>query len=189
MALVHTHYEKIALRPMVDIDLLLRPEHLPAAEGLLMAAEGYSRIIPELTMRLGLPSSCLCSATRRADCRAAYFPFYGSARPAARPHGMVLSESGPLEPAGPGVWILSPTALLLHLCAHLWLHHSGGDLLNWYDVYLVLHKDCRPHRLGRAAGTGSRVRPAAAAAAHPARPGCRTGCAQSRKPCWPAWTS
>lgn len=36
------------------------------------------------------------------------------------------------------VQILGPEAQLLHLCAHLWLHHGGEGLFWWFDIATVI---------------------------------------------------
>jgi hypothetical protein len=137
MALIHTHYDKIALRPMTDIDPLVRPEHLPAAQAILEAL-GYERTAsftndtPFLS-EVGLQKL----GGQLIDLHTALFMPHDLS-----PAGMVwfFDHQDPLSACGPNVWVLNPTALLLHLCGHLWVK-SGANLINWYDIYLVLQKD------------------------------------------------
>jgi hypothetical protein len=139
IALVYTHYEKAALRPMVDIDLLLQPHDLPAAEAML-AEDGYTCITNinhdtpfEVEIALQNPAGQL------VELHSALFMAPHNLSPEGT--AWFFENRNPLPQAAPNAWVLNPTALILHLCAHMWLHHNGGDLLNWYDVYLVLQKD------------------------------------------------
>jgi hypothetical protein len=139
VALVYTHYEKAALRPMLDTDLLLRPADLPAAAALL-AADGYTRITNinhdtpfEVEIPLKHPNG------QMVELHSALLMAPHNLSPAGM--DWFFANRDPLPQAAPNAWVLNPTALLLHLCAHLWLHHAGGDLLDRFDIYLVLQHD------------------------------------------------
>jgi hypothetical protein len=138
-ALLYTHYEKAALRPMVDIDLLLAPPDLPAAEAIL-AGDGYTRILNinnDSAFAVEVPLKN--GAGQLVELHTSLFMAPHNLPPAGMDWFFAHQEA--LPQAGENAWALNPTALLLHLCAHLWLHHNGGDLLGWYDIYLVLQKD------------------------------------------------
>jgi hypothetical protein len=46
-----------------------------------------------------------------------------------------LSRRAAYRKDGRAIWTFDPTAKLLQLSAHLWLHHNGSDLLGFYDIY------------------------------------------------------
>lgn len=139
-ALAQTVYPNIALRPMVDLDLLVRPEMAPAALRHL-AAMGYRPITREpqpgaqvaYESQVGLArrdSSGVVIELHWSLIDSPYYQrhlpldwFWGTARPLSTDVSQGL--------------ILGPEAQLLHLCAHLMLHHSGmppGYLLWLHDI-------------------------------------------------------
>lgn len=140
-ALLLTTYAKPALRPMADLDLLVRPRDLPRAREILLEM-GYSVLYPvrypdlfqheldflrEKPFRVGL------------DLHTNLFPM---------PHAMdgaqmewfwrntVAAQKGSV--AG---LVFRPEAQLLHLCGHTWLGHHGGDLVNQLDAHEVIRQN------------------------------------------------
>lgn len=140
-ALAEVVYGDIALRPMRDLDLLVRPEDLPAARQ-LMVALGYAS-----------PGAAIGPGRPRADDHAEallkqgiidipvelHWRLVGS-----RPQQQVVSTDWVWETALPArigdapARMLGPEAQVFHLCAHLLLHHGGRGLLWLHDVAEVI---------------------------------------------------
>lgn len=140
-ALVHTIYEKSALRPMCDIDLLVKPEDMERTQQTLSDC-GFNTLfkspMPEEfenevsiykqgqhMWKVDLHSSLLGAPHNLTHEQMHWFW-----------QNRVLAARNGRE-----IGILGPEAQLLHLCAHLWLHHGGSDLLGMNDIYLLLVKN------------------------------------------------
>ena len=140
-ALAETIYNNIAVRPMVDIDILVHSEDVKSALNQLKSL-AYSPVEPEshpgiiteyenelllqksghIDVALELHWSLLDSPHYQQKIRMDWF--WQSAVPAQ-------------FTAAPGL-VLGPEALLLHLCSHLMLHHRGQGLLWLHDIAEVL---------------------------------------------------
>lgn len=145
-ALAQPVYGNIALRPFVDVDVLMRREHLAAALETL-AGLGFAPVQPET----------------RAGSLAAFENEVLLVKPGAVPVPLeihwslfdspfyqehldleVLWRSAvPLTVSQATTSMLDPVSLLLHLCGHLALHHGGRDLLWEHDIDAVVH--ATPH--------------------------------------------
>ncbi|MCE7937498.1 hypothetical protein DCC79_00885 [bacterium] len=153
-ALVLTVYEHIGLRTLGDVDILVPPEHASAAIG-AVRAHGYDLVVGnnELAER----------GKAGADVEA-IVAFGGQAtlRRQAPPHAIVdlhwtlvdrppyrhrlpvetfWRSARPVTVGDAAAVVLSPEATVLHLCAHLALHHpdSQGLALRWlHDIAEVL---------------------------------------------------
>lgn len=140
-ALAETVYENIALRPMVDVDILVRPSQVDFALAIL-SEMGYQPVDPEVhqgtltqyenelllhklgdfNVALELHWNLLDSPhyQRKIDIEW----FWQTAETAQ------ISETPSL--------VLGAEALLLHLSSHIMLHHQGAGLLWLHDVAEVL---------------------------------------------------
>jgi hypothetical protein len=136
-----TAYRTIALRPMVDVDLLARRDQVPALLDLL-AAGGYERAVEPrpgaaLEFENEIPVHKAGLEPVRFDVHWSLFDslyyqanlpldwFWQSAR-AQTWQGFTISVPG-------------PEAQLIHLCGHLALHHAQAPALLWLnDVVEVL---------------------------------------------------
>jgi hypothetical protein len=141
-ALARPVYGSLAVRPMVDLDILVHRGDWSQAQAVIEDL-GFSRLRLEprrgafaefenevtfakpgtVPIDLDLHWSLLDS------------PFYQ--REMAMEWFWETARAQPL--GGPSALTLGPEALLLHLSAHLMLHHRGGGLLWWTDVAEVLH--------------------------------------------------
>lgn len=153
-ALALAVYENPALRPMGDIDLLVHPRHIDAALESL-AGLGYRSMIHEPapgSTRTYENETMLGQEDGAAPVEVHWSPFDS---PYHQQHldiawfwetALLLPASappphGPLpQEPGPSAHILGPEAQLLHLCAHLVLHHGGNEprLLWLHDVAEVV---------------------------------------------------
>lgn len=136
-ALIAGLYEDPGLRPMTDLDLLVRPSAAATAMALLTTA-GYRPLEAEVA-----PGATL-----------AYESQVVLLKPHPVPVGIELhwhlldspyyqrrvdmdwfwQTRRPAMMTGFTADILGPEAQLLHLCAHLWLHHRGQGLLWQFDI-------------------------------------------------------
>ena len=143
-ALLESVYRNIALRPLADVDLLVRREHLERALTVLTGC-GFATGRPELRRGAAgayenqLPLFKQGRASLPLELHWSLFdsPFYQQ--------GLDLvwcwQAARPL-PGGPSAArMLDPVAQLLHLCGHLVLHHGGVDLLWEHDIaeFVVLY--------------------------------------------------
>lgn len=130
-------YGNLALRPMVDLDLLLHHADLPAALALL-AAQGYSaaQVEPAAGLALAFENEVQLRKTDRIDLRLELHwslfnsPYYQRRLPMA----WFWETSTPAWVSATPARILGQKAELLHLCGHLALHHRGKGLLWQYDI-------------------------------------------------------
>jgi hypothetical protein len=134
-ALIKTLYTDPAVRPMNDLDLLVRRFDIPRAVRALQAG-GFQRLMDNyiryhvfmLGGQSGQTSVELHWSLVLNDQR---FPELID---------WFWSQSQPLEASNPRVGVLSPMAEMLYLAAHLGLQHkSQGRLIWWYDLYLLLN--------------------------------------------------
>ena len=138
-ALATTLYASAALRPMGDLDLLVHPEHVPMALAAL-AQLGYAPGQHDLPDSHSAAYTNQVALARPAGeqepveihwslfSRTYYYYrvpmdwFWHTARPA---------RFGPVSAR-----VLSPEALLLHLCAHI-LQHGGCERVRWLALHDV----------------------------------------------------
>lgn len=137
-------YGNVGLRPMGDIDLLVRREDAARAlaflEGLGYASSG-AETRPGAT--LAYENEVALRHTAKPDLAPVELhwglldsPHYQSTLD--MPWFWVTAQ--PITFEGVSTLILGPEAQLLHLCAHLMLHHAGasGNLLWYHDIAEVL---------------------------------------------------
>lgn len=127
-------YPQAALRPMADIDLLLRPDDLPQAAQILQSL-GY-RYTREF--ELG----------REARKHQHIPPLYQTGKPPVELHWHIAGPDSPLRVDLDGLWeraqpvdvaglpalVLAPEDLLLHLGLHLVHHELSAGLKRVYDI-------------------------------------------------------
>ncbi len=141
-ALAEAVYVNSALRPMGDLDLLVREKDVPAALRAL-AAQGYSAATAEAHAGLTVESEnevALCGARAVVEIHWSLLdsPYYQSHLPIE----WFWQTAQPLRVGAQPALALGPEAQLLHLCAHLLLHHGGESprLLWLHDIAAVLHR-------------------------------------------------
>lgn len=135
-------YEQPALRPLADLDVLVRRESVTQVLAVLNEC-GYQHELSDTTSDLALSvesEMTLQSRTRlgvAVDLHWSLFnvPFYRQALPMDW-----FWESARPMPGYPGALMLGPEALLLHLTAHLALHHLGEGVLWLCDIAEVLRR-------------------------------------------------
>ncbi len=142
-ALLEPLYQNIALRPMVDLDLLV-PHASAQLAMAVMNAQGYSRHGSDLT-----PHSALLFENELMFCKQdrlnwqveLHWNLFDS--PYYQGH---ISESDLWESPqyasidGRSARIFTPTMQFLHLSGHLVLHHGARGMLWWYDLVELVHK-------------------------------------------------
>jgi hypothetical protein len=140
-ALAQTIYENVALRPMRDIDLLVHRQDVPAA--LRQLAElGYKPADPEVHRGTQLAYENELRLMRADATRTTIdihwhlldSPFYQAHPAFARFWQAVTIAPDRSGRSGAGLPVLAPVEQLLHLSAHLVLHHHGEGLLWQHDV-------------------------------------------------------
>lgn len=136
-ALAEMVYDNVALRPMADVDLLLQRADVPAALRVL-AASGYEirTAEPRAGATLAYESQVALVKPGPID---AHLELHWSLLDS--PHHQALLSTDwlwqtavPARIDGHPAFMLGPEALLVHLCAHLMLHHRGEGVLWRHDV-------------------------------------------------------
>jgi hypothetical protein len=151
-ALASTMYPSLAVRPMVDIDILL-PQHYLSPVVQALHQQGYAAPMPDI-----LPSFhqryhrhvSVCGKQStielhwsliagRGDWRAVSLQwFWQQTTSWAVPQSLTQTTSG--QQQAPEALQLTPTAHVLYLAAHLMLQHGGGQMrVIWlYDIHLLI---------------------------------------------------
>jgi len=136
-------YNNVALRPMRDLDILVRHEDAQRAVQVLRA-KGYrvadSEVHAGMSLayenELRLLKDGITETTLDVHWHLLDSPFYQ--------FGMGMEwfweTARPRTCAGAAGLMLGPEALLLYLCAHLALHHRRSGMLWRHDVAEVLHR-------------------------------------------------
>ncbi len=144
-ALAAILYEEIGLRPMGDLDLLIRPADLDAALA-VARAQGYTLAEAEITPRLNRQIShneyLLGGPENRIGLELHWNLIAGNADDRAVPTDWFWGQtqsaliSGDFAAGKMEIPHLSPTAHLLYIAAHLVLRHGGQEerLIWFYDV-------------------------------------------------------
>lgn len=158
--LAETVYDDIALRPMHDIDILIRKEDLSVVQEVLLGM-GYGPFIRPPVAEQILRHHHL-------------IPFTRPGRPSVEIHAALTSSRGPCAMDMDGFWnrarsadfggvpalILSPEDLLLHLCLHFSANHRFSilEMRNLCDISETIkryHEEIDWQALGdRARGYG-----------------------------------
>ena len=143
-ALAENLYANLALRPMVDLDLLVRrAAAAPALQHLTTA--GYRAIDygPHMLSTLTFENEImLIEPGPQAGMLELHWSLFDSPHHQARlPEDWLWQTAQPAPAAGRRALILGNEAQLLHLCGHLALHHAGqSDLLWLHDVAELLQQ-------------------------------------------------
>lgn len=152
IALAKTIYSSIALRPMQDIDLLLRREDLPQAVE-IMQQFGYTNILPHLTYfsrwHQAYEEARFAELAHHGDHLPTFIKQVGAVSICVELHrqlvpGMEFAQVGATPFADgsmPNLLTLTPEYLLFHLCVHLDKHRQIGQVpyLIWYcDIAEVI---------------------------------------------------
>lgn len=143
-ALVEAVYRDVALRPMVDLDLLVHPRDRASAQRLL-ESQGYAASRPEVR-----PGALAEQESEIDFCKTAAIPLHVDLHWSLfdSPHyqrridpNWFWDTAGPARIAGEPALILGLEAQVLHLSGHLALHHAGRGLRWWEDLAAMLAAD------------------------------------------------
>lgn len=133
-ALAHLLYPEPALRPMSDIDLLVKPAQVRRAQELL-AGLGFSAPLPPAD---SLPGKHLASATRQAEGLTISVELHHNLFNIGHPHSLELEElTAPPVPFALGkltAYTLPHEEMLWHLCQHLTLIGQPFRLIWLADI-------------------------------------------------------
>ncbi len=140
--LAETVYDDIALRPMHDIDILIKEEDLCEVQALLMDAGYGPQLRPPIKEQL-LQHHHLIPFTRpgrpSVEVHAALTP---PGRRCAMPMDGFWDRATCASFGGLTARILSPEDLILHLCLHFSANHrfSTGELKNLCDISEIIKR-------------------------------------------------
>lgn len=141
-ALAQAVYGNPALRPMRDLDLLVPQASFPrVAQGLTELGYTTPRAETQPGAALAYESELSFSKTTPSPCQVEVHwslidsPYYRDQLDTE----WFWETALPVSIGTASGKMLGPEAQLLHLCAHLLLHHGGVDVLWMVDVVEVLH--------------------------------------------------
>lgn len=144
--LAETVYGNIALRPMGDVDLLVKPNDLAPALDVLRAL-GYAPQHPfdpitEQTVSQHLPPISKPGGLTVEMHWTIVNPLEYTHHFQNDDLDQLWSRAMPVKIGGIPVLMLSPVDLLLHLCLHASVHHrfDGAGLRNYLDIALVIQQ-------------------------------------------------
>jgi len=141
-ALAETVYPDPAWRPLHDMDLLVPPETVTTVMAFL-AQEGYRPTAPEVAPGIirAYESQIALTPTRPLPfgLEVHWHLFDSPHHQRVIPMDWFWQTCRPLALAAGEACMLGPEAQLLHLGAHLWLHHRGRGLLWQFDLVMLLH--------------------------------------------------
>jgi hypothetical protein len=142
-ALAEDLYERPTLRPLTDLDLLVPEQHAEAVTR-AVAALGYQAVptmAPGLEHAINHHTALFGGSGGGTHIEIHWGLVAGSADWRAAPVEWFWTQTEPM-PAAPtaGVLRLTPSALLLHLAAHLVLQHAAmpARLIWIYDIHLLV---------------------------------------------------
>ncbi len=140
-ALIPRLYSNPALRPMVDLDVLLHQEDVPAARRRLEDL-GYQPALlePADGLTLAFENELLLTRADRTETAVElHWSLFDSPHYQHRlPMGWFWETAVEAQVGNTPVRILGPEAELLYLCGHLALHHRGQGLLWQHDLAALL---------------------------------------------------
>jgi hypothetical protein len=150
-ALAPDLYPDLALRPMTDLDLLVRRERLQMAQELLQPLGYLEFDRPELAGGLAQRIGYHLRLFKPGGAQPVVVELHwnligGDADWRTPPTDWFWSQAVPLDGPAAGAPALAcklnPQAHLLYMAAHLMLKHGGGEarLLWFYDLYLLVQR-------------------------------------------------
>ena len=142
VALAETLYQNLALRPMQDIDILIARHDLPRAAELLLD-DGYAVVGHDVHRDSRLDFENEVALVKKGPVPSVIelhwnlidSPYYQQALDLT----WFWQTTRAVDDASPDRRRLGDAAQLIHLCAHLMLHHRGQGLLWQYDIATLLH--------------------------------------------------
>ena len=142
VALMATVYnQNLALRPLRDIDLLIRPAHLQVTLAVLddlgyrpTGVEPQSGTAAAFESQLRLLKSGSLETVLEIHWSLFDSPYYQNRLSL----DWVWENARAVELQGVALTIPGNEAHLLYLCAHLWLHHQGAGVLWLHDIAQVM---------------------------------------------------
>ena len=140
-ALSRTVYGEAAVRPIRDLDLLVREDDAPAALRVL-AALGYepTRVETRANAVATFKNEVLLfkSGPIRVPLELHWSLFDSPHHQQRLPIDWFWRTAVPIRSGGISALVLGPEAQILHLCGHMVLHHGAGNLLWLFDVAEVI---------------------------------------------------
>ena len=142
-ALAETVYRNIAVRPMYDLDLLVHREDVTTALGALSKL-GYAQTHAEAFAGVTLDFENEMAVLKRGPVETLIEIHWSLLNSPHYQHKLPIAwfweTAVPVQVEGGAALALGPEALLLHLCAHLALHHGSNGTLWLHDVAEVVHR-------------------------------------------------
>jgi hypothetical protein len=148
-ALAYTHYPDPHLRPRTDLDVLISPSHVDAADQVLLAAgwlraAEQSRTLVMTQRHYALGGNPHCVEHLDLHWKIAVPRVFGD----AVQFDELAGRAAPIAALGPGARTLSPPDALFLACLHRVAHHQDVvDLLWLWDIHLLASQLTSDERL------------------------------------------
>jgi hypothetical protein len=140
-ALAETVYRDLGLRPMGDLDLLVRREALSTTL-CVMGTLGFDRLDPEVHEGIDAAYENEITLSKPANLEVQVGVHWSLFDSPLYQHKLPMDwfwqTARPARLCDVPGQMLGPEAQVLHLCGHLWLHHQGQGLLWLHDVAEVI---------------------------------------------------
>jgi hypothetical protein len=134
-------YRNLAVRPMADLDLLVHCRDVAATFAVLGEA-GYTpgwEMRPGFALRHAVEMSFRKEGAVKANIEVHWHLFNRGHHLRTVPLDWFWETARPLRVGEACALALGPEAQVIHLCAHLFLHHRGQGLMWWHDIAEVIH--------------------------------------------------
>jgi len=135
-ALTLTSYTDVGLRPMSDLDVLVRPDHVQAAFGVLEGAgcrRGAELVREDFFPRFYYETEWLTNSPRPARIDLHVRPLRPLRAARTMPDDALWQGAAQVDLHGATAWIPGREAMFIHLCAHA-AYHGCARLIWLYDL-------------------------------------------------------
>lgn len=142
LALLATVYRRPGLRPMGDIDLLIRSEDVVRATQALARADcrrGAEFVRDDFFPRYYYETEWITQSPRPVRIDLHVRPFRPLRAACTVPEEALWDDATPITVSDSPAWIPEPSRMLIHLCAHAAFH--GCERLIWlYDIHRFMRQ-------------------------------------------------
>jgi len=146
VALVATCYLNPGLRPMIDLDILVKqPDVMKVTE--ILSGLGYDFVKPEVSqqVQVNFKNEVVMQRTAKINfiVEIHWSLFDSTFYQTTLPMEWFWQTAKPIQLNRLPTWSLGPEAQLFHLCGHLYFHHQSRGFLRYHDLaeWIVRYQD------------------------------------------------
>ena len=145
-ALVATCYQNPGLRPMIDLDILVKQPDVKKATDIL-GGLGYDFVKSEVSqhVQVNLKNEIVMQRTTKINSviEVHWSLFDSTFYQTTLPMEWFWQTAKSMQLNRLAAWSLGPEAQLLHLCGHVYFHHQSRGFLRYHDIaeWIVRYQD------------------------------------------------